>query len=209
MNWNILLFVVFPYVALTLAIGGTIYRRLYRPFTVSSLSSQLLENRKLFWGSVPFHWGITIILLFHLLALLVPAGFEAWNREPVRLLALEGTGLALAIWSLAGLGVLLYRRVTDDKIRAVTSSLDLVVLAILAGQVVTGIWIAVGYRYGSHWAPAVVVPYVRSLLALQPRPELVLPLPHVVQLHACCSSCFWPCFRSRGWYTSSRCRYPT
>jgi len=39
---NELLFVVFPYVAITLAIVGTIVRWRTRPFTVTSLSSQLL-----------------------------------------------------------------------------------------------------------------------------------------------------------------------
>ena len=27
-------------------------------FTVSALSSQFLESRSLFWGSVPFHFGL-------------------------------------------------------------------------------------------------------------------------------------------------------
>ncbi|MCZ7666988.1 MAG: respiratory nitrate reductase subunit gamma [Chloroflexi bacterium] len=40
----------------TLAIVGTIWRYKSDRFSVSSLSSQFLENRKLFWGSVP---GIT------------------------------------------------------------------------------------------------------------------------------------------------------
>ncbi|MDR9449684.1 MAG: respiratory nitrate reductase subunit gamma, partial [Acidimicrobiia bacterium] len=99
MNWNLLLFVVFPYVAVAIAIVGTVYRMIRRPFTVSSLSSQLLEGRKLFWGSVPFHWGIVVILLAHFVALILPAGIEVWNPVPVRLYLLEITGLALALLS--------------------------------------------------------------------------------------------------------------
>ena len=57
MNWNQLIFDVFPYVALTLAVAGTVFRWRAQPVTVSSLSSQLLERRKLYWGSVAFHWG--------------------------------------------------------------------------------------------------------------------------------------------------------
>ena len=184
MNWNQVLFDVFPYVALTLAVGGTVLRWRAWPFTVSSLSSQLLERRKLYWGSVAFHWGITILLLAHLAVLILPRGVECWNQVPARLYALEITGLALGVWTLVGLGILIFRRLSEPKVKAVTSSMDLAVLAVLALQVVTGLWIALGYRFGSQWAPAVFVPYIRSLLWLQPRSDLVVALPWVLRLHA-------------------------
>ena len=184
MSWNLILFVVFPYVAIVLAIVGTAYRIARRPFTVSSVSSQLLESKKLFWGSVPFHWGILLILIGHLVALILPASVEAWNSAPIRLYMLEITGLALAIWSLFGLGVLVYRRVTFAKIRAVTTPMDLVVLGLLLAQVVTGILIATLFRYGSSWGTSVFVPYIQSLFVLDPRPELVEPLPFILQFHA-------------------------
>jgi nitrate reductase gamma subunit len=184
MNWNQLMFDVFPYVALTLAVAGTVYRWRAQPVTVSSLSSQLLERRKLYWGSVAFHWGISILLLAHLAVLVLPRGVESWNRVPARLYALEITGVALAVWTLAGLCILMFRRLSEPKVKAVTSRMDLVLLAVLALQVVTGLWIALGYRFGSQWAPAVFVPYVRSLLSLQPRSELIAALPWVIRLHA-------------------------
>ena len=48
MTDGVLLFVVLPYLGLALAIVGSIYRLKYRKFSVSSLSTQLLENRMLF-----------------------------------------------------------------------------------------------------------------------------------------------------------------
>jgi len=114
----------------------------------------------------------------------VPRAFELWNRTPLRLYLLEITGLALGLWLLAGLLILVYRRLSDVKVREVTTRMDLVVLAVLAVQIVSGLWIALGYRFGSFWGPAVLTPYIRSLLLLQPRPELVANLPHVVQIHA-------------------------
>lgn len=183
MNWNLLLFVVFPYVAIILAVVGTIYRLIRRPFTVSSLSSQLLESRKLFWGSVSFHWGLSLILVGHLAALIVPSAFTLWNGAPLRLYLLEITGFALGLWAAFGLGVLIYRRLSNRRIAAVTTPMDLVVLGILGVQIVTGLWIAFGYRWGSFWGTSVFVPYIRSLLALDPRPELVAPLPVVLKTH--------------------------
>jgi len=183
MSANDFLFGVLPYVAIALAVVVTIARWRLHPFSVSSLSSQLLESRKLYWGSVPFHWGLSLILLGHLAALIVPRGFEIWNGAPLRLYLLEITGLALAFWAAFGISVLLYRRLSEPRIRKVTSPMDIVVLAIIAAQIVTGIWIALGYRWGSYWGTAVFVPYVRSLLTFQPDPAYVDPLPLVLKLH--------------------------
>ena len=191
---NDLLFVVFPYVALTLAIVVTVIRWRRHPFSVSALSSQLLEKRRLFWGSVSFHWGISIILVFHLAVLLIPRGFELWNGAPIRLYLLEATGLALALWAGVGLGVLLYRRTTNRRVQAVTTPADYVVLLIVAVSIITGVWIAVGYRWGSFWGTAVFVPYVWSLLTLRPRPELVEALPWVLKIHVLTAFAFLVAF---------------
>jgi nitrate reductase gamma subunit len=184
MSFHTLAFVAVPYAAVVLAVVGTAYRFRYRKFTVSSLSSQLLERSKLYWGSIPFHWGILIILLGHLLALIIPASFTAWDSVPVRLYALEITGFALGLWALVGLIVLLIRRMGDKRIRAVTTPMDLVVLGLLGAQVVTGLIVAVGYRFGSFWGPEVFTPYLRSLFVLDPRPELLAELAIVIRLHA-------------------------
>ncbi|AEB12576.1 respiratory nitrate reductase subunit gamma [Marinithermus hydrothermalis] len=184
MNWNTLLFLVFPYVALVLAVTVTVYRAVYRPFSISALSSQLLERKQLYWGSIPFHWGVVLILLGHLLALLVPRSILWWNAVPARLYLLEATGLALALWATLGVLVLLYRRVTHPRVRAVTTPMDLVVLVLLLVQLLSGVAVATVYRFGSYWGPEVFTPYLWSILTLTPRPELVQDLPWVVQLHA-------------------------
>ncbi len=69
---NTFLFVVFPYVAVVVFAAGIVHRYRKTGFTVSSLSSQFLEGRKLFWGSVPFHFGLLVVFLGHLIAFLLP-----------------------------------------------------------------------------------------------------------------------------------------
>lgn len=184
MSTNDLLFGIFPYVATALLVIVTVIRWRFRPFSVSSLSSQLLESRRLYWGSVPFHWGLSTILLAHFVALIIPRGFEAWNGAPLRLYLLEATGLALGLWAAFGIVMLAWRRFSNDRIKAVTSSMDIVVLGVVAVQIFSGIWIAIGYRWGSYWGTSVFVPYVRSILAFDPKPEYVDPLPFALQLHA-------------------------
>lgn len=183
MDWNQLFFVIFPYISLALFIAVTAYRSIYRPFTVSSLSSQLLERKKLYWGSIPFHYGVVLILLMHLLALLFPKGLILWNAVPIRLYLLEFTGFVMGLWSLAGLVILLWRRVSESRIRVVTTPMDMVVLLLTIVSMLTGVLTAAGYRFGSTWFTGVFTPYVWSILSLQPRPELVAPLPWVIQLH--------------------------
>ena len=183
MSLNEFLFGVLPYVVGVLAIVGTIVRWKKHEFTVTSLSSQLLESRQLYWGTVAFHWGLSLILIGHLAALVVPRGFELWNGAPLRLYLLEITGLALALWAGLGLVILVHRRLTNHRVRKVTTPMDLVVLATIAVQIVTGIWIAIGYRWGSYWGTAIFVPYVRGLLTFRPDPALVDALPLILKVH--------------------------
>lgn len=183
MSGNDLLFVVVPYAAFVLLVVVTIARWRLHPFTVSSLSSQLLESRLLYWGSVSFHWGLTLVLLGHLAALIIPRSFEIWNGVSVQLFLLEATGLALGLLALFGVVTLIVRRIQVPRIRAVTSKMDIVVLGLIFLQIATGVWIAIGYRWGSFWGTSVFVPYVRSLLTLSPRPELVVALPIVLKTH--------------------------
>ncbi|MEN8115117.1 MAG: respiratory nitrate reductase subunit gamma [Actinomycetota bacterium] len=188
MSWNIIIFAVAPYVAIIVAVGATMYRTRREAFSVSSLSTQLLEHRKLFWGSFSFHWGLLAILTGHFLALILPIVFDVWNGSQIRLYMLEITGFALATWALGGVSILIYRRLTSRRVQVVTSKMDVVVLALILAQIVTGMWIALGYRFGSFWGTSVFVPYMWSLITLRPRPEVVAPLPFVLQLHA---ALFW------------------
>ena len=183
MNWNQLFFVVIPYISVTLFIAVTIYRSIFRPFTVSSLSSQLLERKKLYWGSIPFHYGIVLILLTHLLALIFPKWLLLWNAVPIRLYLLEFTGFVLGLWCFVGLIVLLWRRVSAPNIRAVTTPMDLVVLLLLLVSVITGVLIASGYRFGSTWFTGVFTPYLWSLFRLNPDIFYVIAMPWMVKLH--------------------------
>src|SRR5215831_20172807 len=84
-----LLFAVLPYVALVLLLVVTIQRYRSQRFTYSSLSSQFLENQHHFWGLVPFHYGILVVLAGHIVAFLIPREILLWNSNPLRLYVLE------------------------------------------------------------------------------------------------------------------------
>jgi len=178
-----LLYVIFPYAAFTLAVVVTLQRLFRRPFTYSSLSSQFLESDELFYGSVPWHVGILIVLTGHLVGFAIPKQVLWWNGVPARLYVLEITGLLFGLLTLVGIVSLIIRRLTSARIRAVTSPMDIVVLVVLLVQVVLGVYVALFYRWGSSWYATSAVPYLRSLFLLQPDLKMIAPLPTAVKMH--------------------------
>ncbi len=178
------LFGVFPYIAVAIMIVGLIWRYLTNQFSYSSVSSQFLENRQLFWGSVPWHYGIILVLLGHLVGVLFPKNVTGFAGVPVRLYILEGTALGLSIMLLVGLVVLIFRRGATDNVRNVTSPMDVALLVVLLFQVVTGILTAIFYRWGSAWFVQTATPYFISLFTLSPKVEYMMALPLLSKLHA-------------------------
>lgn len=180
---DLILFGALPYVALVVFLVVSIQRYRRDPFTYSSLSSQFLESRRLFWGSVPFHIGILTLFFGHLVGLLFPREITMWNRVPVRLFILEATGLAAAFLCLVGLVGLVARRATSDRVRQATSPADIAVYVTLGFQIATGLWVALGSRWGSAWYTQTAVPYLWSILTLSPDVQRVVELPLAARLH--------------------------
>ena len=177
------LWIGLPYAALVLFPAGGIYRYRRRGFSYSSLSSQFLEGGGLFWGSLPFHWGLAFLFFGHLAAFLFPETLLAFNNHPVRLLIIEISAFASGVLVLFGLLALFIRRVGRPRIRVVTSRMDLVIEVLLIVQVVLGLLTALTARWGSSWFAASLTPYLRSLFILQPDISVVATLPLLVKLH--------------------------
>ncbi len=180
---DIVLFAAFPYVAVVLAVVVAIYRYSSDRYSYSSFSSQFLENRTLFWGSVPWHFGVIIILLAHLVALLVPGVWAGLIADPTRLYVLEVIGLALALAATAALVLLFIRRLFSRRIFVVSSTMDWVLLLVLMTQMALGFWVALFFRWGSDWYLHTAVPWLQSLATLDPETQFVTSLPWVVKLH--------------------------
>lgn len=187
--FDLALFVIFPYVALVLEIAVSFYRYFSGSYKFSSLSSEFLEGRELFWGSQPWHYGILFVLIGHVVGFLFPKEVLLFNEVPVRRLILEVTALTFGLMAFVGLLVLIRRRFTNDRVWAVTAKMDLFVLFLLLIQTFSGIYIAVQYRWGSSWYASALVPYLRSLFVLKPNLEYIAPMPWVVKLHIANAYC--------------------
>ncbi|MFL6133520.1 MAG: respiratory nitrate reductase subunit gamma, partial [Nocardioidaceae bacterium] len=74
---NQFLWVVVPYICLTVFVVGHFWRYRYDKFGWTTRSSQLYERRLLRLGSPMFHFGILLVLLGHVGGLVIP---KAWTE---------------------------------------------------------------------------------------------------------------------------------
>lgn len=181
--FDIFLFAILPYVVVAVEVVASLWRYFSNGYKFSTLSSEFLESSQLFWGSVPWHYGILVVMSGHLVAFLFPAEILLWNSVPVRLLILEVTALVFGLLALIGLAALVYRRATNLRVRAVTTRMDVVVLALLVVQTLSGLGIALFLRWGSSWYASALVPYLRSLFSFNPNLDLVSGMHWIVKLH--------------------------
>ena len=180
---DILLFVVFPYVALAIGIVGTIYRYLTNQYSFTSLSSQFLENDLQFWGSTLWHYGILPTTIIHLAGFTIPKVMFALHSTPETLYLAELAGKVMGIMAWAGLAILIYRRLVSSKIRAITTPVDWIVLSLLFAQVFFGLILAFAYRWGAAWFIHTATPWMVSLATFQPAPQFVTALPLAHKVH--------------------------
>lgn len=141
MDANQILFGVYPYIALSVLVIGSIVRFDREPYTWRSGSSQLLRRRQLVLGSNLFHVGILAIFGGHFVGLLTPVW--VWDALHVahsakQMLAMVAGGLA-GLVTLAGGALLLHRRLFDARIRRNSSFGDTAILIILMAQLVLGL----------------------------------------------------------------------
>lgn len=127
---NYLAFGIYPYVALGIFLLGSLIRFDREQYSWKSDSSQLLKRSQLRWGSNLFHIGILFLFFGHAAGLLTPH----WLYESLglstpdkQMLAIISGGLAGLI-CLAGITLLLHRRLLEPRIRATSKPMDIVIL---------------------------------------------------------------------------------
>lgn len=161
-----ILFVWYPYVAMSAFIFGSIIRFDREQYTWKASSSQLLRRRQLMWGSNLFHLGILFLLMGHTVGLLTPKAIYSLIVTPAQkqMIAIAAGGIAGAI-CFVGLSLLLHRRLFDARVRQTSTYMDLAVLLILWVQLALGL-ITLPYSIGhtdgsvmvqlSHWAQGIL-----------------------------------------------------
>ncbi|WP_018912217.1 respiratory nitrate reductase subunit gamma [Thiomonas sp. FB-6] len=138
---NLFFFGIYPYIAGTVFLLGSLVRFDREQYLWRSESSQMLRTGTLRWGSNLFHVGIIGLFFGHLVGLLTPlAVFEALGLTPQdKQLMAMGTGGTLGILILVGLLLLIARRLGEPRLKATTRPMDWVTLLWLLATLLLGL----------------------------------------------------------------------
>jgi len=138
---NFIIFGMLPYVALTILVVGSIARYDRDQYTWKSSSSQLLRRKQLMWGSILFHVGILTIFVGHFAGLFTPVwvldalGVPYWVKQWMAVLIGGPAGIAAFI----GASMLMHRRLTEPRIRATSSWMDITIMSLIWLQLAIGL----------------------------------------------------------------------
>jgi len=166
MTFNILLFGVYPYVAVAIAVIGAWARFDMAQYTWKAQSSQMLSSKNMRVASNLFHVGILFVLAGHFVGLLTPESMYHYviSSQNKQLLAMVSGGF-FGFLCFIGLSMLIYRRLTNDRVKANTSFSDMLVLYVLLAQLSLGllsIVVSASHLDGSvmillgNWAQSIV-----------------------------------------------------
>ena len=137
---NQFFFGIYPYIAISVFFLGSLLRYDRDQYTWKASSSQLLSKKDMRLGSNLFHIGIIALFFGHLMGLLTPhwAYHFMMSAGTKQMVAMTAGGI-FGLTCLAGMILLIRRRMLDARIRATSQATDLPILLILFVQLVLGL----------------------------------------------------------------------
>lgn len=157
---------IYPYLAGTVFLLGSLMRYDHGQYTWKTGSSQMLSSKNMRLASNLFHIGILAIFGGHLIGLLTPhwvyAPFLSAGHK--QLMAIIFGGIAGVLCVIGG-AMLLWRRLTNPRVRASSSFMDNLIIALLLLQACLGlttIFASLDHLDGgmmlalANWAQAIV-----------------------------------------------------
>jgi nitrate reductase gamma subunit len=182
---DIFLWLIFPYICLTIFVLGHVGRYRYDKFGWTSRSSQMYEDRILRWANPMFHFGILAVFLGHVMGLGIP---KAWTdavgiSEGMYHFMAISVGAVAGVFTIVGFVGLIYRRRFTKSVLGATTKMDklmylMLALVILTGLINTGSGVVGQYDYREG-----VSIWFRSIFYFNPQPELMVGAPLSFQLH--------------------------
>jgi nitrate reductase gamma subunit len=196
---EVLLWVIFPYVAATTFLLGHYWRYRTDQFAWTSRSTQLLDRRVLGWASPAFHYGALAAIGGHVIGLCIPPSVTASvgiSESFYRWFAGIAGGIA-GLVTLVGFLGLVYRRARSPRVRLTTTRMDLLTYLLLTVLIVLGCWMTFGHTLFTsspyNYRDTIAV-WWRSLFYLNPNVKAAAGAPLVYQLHAIIAWGFWAAF---------------
>jgi nitrate reductase gamma subunit len=178
-----LLFSAWPYIAVSLLAVGILVRYLLERKHLPAVREEMYEAWSLFGGSRLWRLSVFLLVAGHAISLLRPQSVLAWNSSPGRLYLLEAMAFAAGLAAFAGWTRLLWRHLARANRSAITELSDTVLLGLLLVGILSGLLMAMLYRWGSSWGAVILTPYIASLVRLNPAAGMASQMPFLVRLH--------------------------
>ncbi|MDR1766868.1 MAG: respiratory nitrate reductase subunit gamma [Propionibacteriaceae bacterium] len=188
MNWSVVLFGVWPYIALAVFVVGHIWRWRCDQLGWTTRTSELSEKRWLMWASPIFHLGMLLVIAGHALGLLVPPAATAalGISETAYHMVAVGAGVTAGLVLAVGVVLLVLRRfILRTRLRLVTRPGDVVVYALAVVVVAFGLWATFAANVagpGYDYRETIAV-WFRSIFYCQPQVDLMASAPWQYQVH--------------------------
>ncbi|WP_145490762.1 respiratory nitrate reductase subunit gamma [Yersinia rohdei] len=137
---NKFFFDIYPYLALTIFLLGSWLRYDYGQYSWRAGSSQMLDKKGVRLASNLFHIGILGIFFGHVLGMLTPHWmYESFLPIATKQKMAMFAGGACGVMMLVGGVMLLRRRLTNPRIKATSTPVDILILMLLVVQVSLGL----------------------------------------------------------------------
>ena len=177
------LFILTPFAsALVLAVRGTflIIQKTSMPSATSGRSLAARADRTVWrmWSLA----GLLGLVIGHLLLIAWPSGTLWWSRDMHRLISLEGALIVCGVTALISVARAVRRGVLQPNARS-SGPGHAAFLGVLLVTMISGLGIAVFYRWAAVWSAVTVTPYVRTLAGFEPNLDSIRTAPYLVRLH--------------------------
>ena len=176
------LFVVAPFVSiLVLVVAATLRTRHDTSVSARSSPSSAPALRLAAKHPLPAI-GFLGVLLGHVVMVAWPDQLLRWNRDLPRLIAFELALFTFGAAALAGVAAAIRCRILR-RTAGGAGLMHAAFLGVLLLTIVSGLGIAIVYRWAAAWSAVTVTRYARSVLSLQPNVGPLEAMPYLVKLH--------------------------
>ncbi|HEX5192623.1 MAG TPA: respiratory nitrate reductase subunit gamma [Solirubrobacteraceae bacterium] len=196
---QILLWIVFPYVAAAVFVVGHWWRYRNDQFEWTTRSTQLLDRRILGWASPVFHYGALAAAAGHIIGECIPSSVTEAIGIPehtYRWIAAGPGGVAGGVTLIGFIG-LVYRRITSDRVRRNTTRSDYLTYLLLTVLIVMGDYMVFTHNVFTdspyNYRDSISV-WWQSLFYFDPNVTAATSAPVIYQLHAIIAWVFWASF---------------
>jgi nitrate reductase gamma subunit len=189
MNYlDTLLFGVYPYLVGTVFLIGSLIRFDRDQFTWKAHSSQMLSNKNMRLASNLFHVGIILLFFGHFFGMLTPPeilhalGVSAGAKQVLAVVA----GSIFGLMCFVGLTMLVKRRLTDPRIRATSSKMDIFILLLLYVQLILGLFtVPLSLMHLDGHNMLLLMQWARNVVTLDPMEAVAAigPIGFLFKLH--------------------------